>query len=56
MAAKVAKAALQVLVEEQLAEKADKSGKLLRQQLRTLQDSSDRVTTVSTTALTQVIF
>ena len=46
MAARVAKAALQVLVEEQLAQKSDKLGKLLRQQLRGLQDSTERVTTV----------
>ena len=46
VAARVAKAALQVLVEEQLAQKSDKLGKLLRQQLRGLQDSTERVTTV----------
>ena len=46
VAARVAKAALQVLVEEKLAQNSDKLGKLLRQQLRSLQDASGRVTAV----------
>ncbi|KAL3151801.1 hypothetical protein ABBQ38_012770 [Trebouxia sp. C0009 RCD-2024] len=46
VAARVAKAALQVLVEEKLAQNSDKLGKLLRQQLRTLQDATGRVTEV----------
>ena len=46
VAARVAKAALQVLVEEKLAQNSDKLGKLLRQQLRTLQDATGRVTAV----------
>ena len=46
VAARVAKAALEVLVEEQLAQNSDKLGKLLRQQLRSLQDSTERVTAV----------
>ena len=46
VAARVAKAALQVLVEEKLAQNSDKLGKLLRQQLRSLQDASGRVTMV----------
>ena len=46
VAARVAKAALEVLVEEQLAQNSDKLGKLLRQQLRSLQHSSERVTAV----------
>lgn len=47
VAARVAKAALQVLVEEKLAQNSDKLGKLLRQQLRSLQDASGRVTAVT---------
>lgn len=46
VAARVAKAALEVLVEEQLAQNSDKLGKLLRQQLRSLQHSSERITAV----------
>ncbi len=46
VAARVAKAALEVLVDEQLAQNSDKLGKLLRQQLRSLQHSSERVTAV----------
>ena len=49
MAARVAKAALQVLVEEKLAQNSDKLGKLLRQQLRSLQEFSGRVTAVRIT-------
>ena len=48
VAARVAKAALEVLVEEQLAQNSDKLGKLLRQQLRGLQQDSERVTAVRT--------
>ena len=48
VAARVAKAALQVLVEEKLAQNSDKMGKLLRQQLMSLQDASGRVSAVST--------
>lgn len=46
VAARVAKAALQVLVEEKLAQNSDRMGKLLRQQLRSLKDTSGRVTAV----------
>lgn len=46
VAARVAKAALEVLVEEQLAQNSDKLGKLFRQQLRGLQHDSERVTAV----------
>ena len=49
VAARVAKAALEVLVEEKLAENSDKLGKLLRQQLRQLQDASGRVSQVPLT-------
>ncbi|KAL0047922.1 hypothetical protein WJX82_003345 [Trebouxia sp. C0006] len=45
-AARVVKPAMEVLVEEQLAQNSDKLGKLLRQQLRSLQHSSERVTAV----------
>jgi len=48
VAARVAKAALEVLVEEQLVQNSDKLGKLLRQQLRGLQQDSERVTAVRT--------
>lgn len=48
VAARVAKAALEVLVEEQLAQNSDKLGKLFRQQLRGLQHDSERVTAVRT--------
>lgn len=50
LGARVAKAALQVIVEEKLAQNSDKLGKLLRQQLRSLQDASGRVTTVGCAA------
>ena len=46
VAARVARAALGVLVEEQLAQNAEKQGKLLRQQLRLLQQHSGRVSAV----------
>lgn len=46
VAARVAQAALQVLVEEELAQKSDRLGKLLRQQLRSIQGSTERITTV----------
>lgn len=46
VAARVARAALGVLVEEQLAQNSDKQGKLLRQQLRLLQQHSGRVSEV----------
>lgn len=51
VAARVAKAALQVLVEEKLAQNSDKLGKLLRQQLRTLQDATGRVTEVGSAVM-----
>lgn len=46
VAARVARAALGVLVEEQLAQNSEKQGKLLRQQLRLLQQRSGRVAAV----------
>ena len=55
VAARVAKAALQVLVEEKLAENSDKLGKLLRQQLHSLQETSGRVTAVSISTLLQLL-
>ena len=39
---------MEVLVEEQLVQNSDKLGKLLRQQLRGLQQDSERVTAVRT--------
>lgn len=46
VAARVARAALGVLVDEQLAQNSDKQGKLLRQQLQLLQQHSGRVSQV----------
>ena len=46
MAARVARAALGVLVEEELAQNSEKQGKLLRQQLLKLQQESGRVSAV----------
>ena len=46
VAAKVAVAALQVLLEEKLPQRADEMGQLFREELQNLQRSSERVTTV----------
>lgn len=46
VAARVARAALGVLVEEELAQNSEKQGKLLRQQLMKLQQESGRVSAV----------
>ncbi len=46
VAAKVAVAALQVIVDEQLPQRSDEMGQLLRQQLMILQDSTERIATV----------
>lgn len=46
VAARVAVAALQVTVDEELPRRADEMGQLFRQQLKSLQESSDRVASV----------
>lgn len=46
VAARVAVAALQVTVDEELPWRADEMGQLFRQQLKGLQESSDRVASV----------